>query len=332
MMLRCLGPSIAFALPALLWSGPALAQDTVVAEALFNQGLAQLDSGDFASACPKLQESYRLDPKPGALFALADCNARWGKVASAVAHYQDYLGMVMRLSAPQQARHRDRVAKARAEIAAIKPSVPELELVLPNAAPPGTVVKRDGVELGPAALGTSLPVDPGRHEITTQAPGGKVVSTWVEIALRDKKTLVLVVAPPPAPPAAPARSASPPAYSQPGSSGAWTTAAWIAGGVGALGVLAGSVTGLLVFGKKDTIDANCTGLACNARGKSAADSAQDLALVSTVGMSIGALGAGTALCLVLLRPRASRPAEALGWQPQAVWGSHGAWIGASRSW
>jgi hypothetical protein len=49
--------------------------------------------------------------------------------------------------------------------------VPTLTLLLPANAPAGTTVTRNGETLGSAALGLPLPVDPGRYEIVTRAPG-----------------------------------------------------------------------------------------------------------------------------------------------------------------
>jgi hypothetical protein len=328
------------AVAAVLTAGNILAQDTVTAEALFNRAVQQMDAGKYAEACPALQESYRLDPKAGALFALADCNKHWGKVATAVAHYEDYIGLVMRLPAGQQGRHEDRIKIARDELATLRPSVPELTLVLAADAPKNTVVRRDGVELGAAVLGVGLPVDPGEHVITTQVAEGPVRTVRVTVALRDKKRVELGVDLPVRPAAQGSASASgalagPPAASsrQASSNGASTrTAAWIAGGIGAAGLLAGAVTGVMVFAKKGTISDNCDGPACNTQGKSAADSAQTLATVSTVCFGVGIAGAGTAIVLMLLQSGKPKESARRGWIPLVASDGSGAWLGTGTRW
>jgi hypothetical protein len=309
----------------LLVTGAVHAQDTAAAEALFDKGVAEMEAGRYAAGCPALEESHRLEPKPGTLYALADCDARWGKTASAVAHYQDYLGLVSLLSVDQQARHREREATARNEIARLKPSVPELTLVLPASAPKDTVVKRDGVVLRGASLGVSLPVDPGEHAVSTQAPGGVERVVRVSVAAGEKKRVELKVELPAASRSAPASSGPPLAPVQ-SPDRTWF---WAAAGVGAAGIVAGSVTGAMVLGKKGTVSDNCVGAACSAEGKSAADSGKSLATASTVCFGVGLAGAAAAVVLLVTEPKADAARAA--WRP--VVGADGAsgWVGARGS-
>jgi hypothetical protein len=67
----------------------ASAQPEASAEALFDRGLRDMQSGNYDKGCPALAESHRLDPRLGTLFTLAECEAQWGKTGSAVAHYRD---------------------------------------------------------------------------------------------------------------------------------------------------------------------------------------------------------------------------------------------------
>ncbi len=76
----------------LLSGGVAAAQDISAAKALFEKGVEDLQAGKLDTACPALAgESYRMDPRPGTLFTLADCFDRAGTPASATARYEDYL-------------------------------------------------------------------------------------------------------------------------------------------------------------------------------------------------------------------------------------------------
>ena len=53
--------------------GVSVARDAIMAEALFREGRALMDAGNYDSACPKLAESYSQDPATGTLLALALC-------------------------------------------------------------------------------------------------------------------------------------------------------------------------------------------------------------------------------------------------------------------
>ena len=139
----------------------ARADETGSAAALFQNGLQAMQATHYPEACPKLAESYWLDPRPGVLFTLAECEAKWGRVASALAHYDDYLRLYASMPAGLQAVQRERSDIAHHQRAALADRVPTLALVLPPSAPAGVVVRRGGVALGAPSIGVALPVDPG---------------------------------------------------------------------------------------------------------------------------------------------------------------------------
>ena len=327
-----------------LWGSAALAQDAATAGALFDKGVSDMQAGRFDTGCPALEESQQLDPHPGTLFTLAECQAKWGKVASAVTHYQDYLGVVSRLLASQRARHRDRESTASAQLAKLKPLVPTLTLVLPANAPPGTTVTRNGVVLQAAALKLALPVDPGEYQIVTRAPEGEDYSITVSIALRENKSVALQVraksSPPKrglAEPSAHSDSAAEESHPAPttDSAGSSKGAAYVAGGIGIAGIVVGSVTGIMVLSKKTSVNSDCPDHACNSSDKlDAANGAKRLALVSNVGFAVGIAGLATGAVLLLSGHRAQQTglATVRRWEPLLAGTPGGAWAGLVRRW
>ncbi|WP_438014450.1 hypothetical protein WMF18_26525 [Sorangium sp. So ce315] len=315
-------------LGSLSLAAPARAQDVAAAEELFNRGLADMEAGRYETGCKALAESEQLDPQPGTLFTLAMCEARWGRIATAVTHLGNYLAWVDRMTPALRARQGERPNAARTERDRLSPRVPRLALSLPPGAPAGTVVTRDGNRLGAAALGVALPVDPGEHRVSTQAPGGPVWEQRVTIAEGETKTLTLEIkeAPAPAPtpvPAPPSRDPAPqaptpmpPAAPEPAPPPAGRrTAMYVAGGVGAAGVVVGGLMGALVLGKKSIVDQHCGSAigagdekACDATGVDAAKSGNTMALVSTIGFGVGLAGLGAAAVLYLTEPKAAGPA------------------------
>ena len=286
------------------------AQDLAAAEALFNKGLADMEAGRFDIACPAIGESYRLDPRGGTLFTLAECEAKAGKIATAVARYEDYLQFFSRLEPKKQKQQLGREKIAIEQKQALSQDVPLLTLVLPPNAPADTHVLRDGVELARPALGIALPVDPGEHVIVVQIPGQPPSEQRFAIAKREKKTIPIdiklqpkkVEPPPPEPPKKGEPELPPPT----GPSGR-RIGAYVLGGVGVAGIVVGAVTGGLVFAKKGTITSNCDGAECSQTGLDAVDSAKGLGTISTITFIAGAASLGTAAVLFFTEPKKTPP-------------------------
>jgi Tetratricopeptide repeat len=322
-------------LALLLFAAPLRAQDEAAADALFKQGLSQMQAGKFTAACPAFAESQRLDPQPGTLFTLAECEAKAGKVASAATHYDDYLSLYSRMTADEKRRQRgrDKVAeKTRAEIA---PKVPKLTLRLPKDAPSGVVVERDGVTLGGAALGIPLPADPGEHVIRIML-GANSKEQRVTLAVGENREIELEL-PQADAPDAPESPATSPATQSPAADhgtggGGGKTLAWVAGGIGVAGLAVGGVTGAMVFGKKGTIKDHCDGTVCDQTGKDAADSAKTLGLVSTIGFGVGIVGIGTAAVLLLTGGSSSSPGKDAKSAPVVRGDARGAFVGWEGVW
>jgi len=275
----------------------AQTRDATTAEALFNEGRQAAKSGDFARACPKFRESNRLDPAPGTVLNLADCEEHLGHVATAWTLFREVTQRV------PESDERHALALGRAK--ALEPRLPKLTVVLAPGAPSGTRVRRDGVELGAAALDTALPVDPGEHTLSVEAPGRATSTRRVSIAEGQSERVVVKVG-------GPASSAGAGASVAPDSKRTW---GWALAGVGALGVATGTVTGLMVLGEKRKVDDNCDAeKRCNSSGMNAVDRGRTLGTVSGAGFIVGglALAGGTFL---LLSSKEKQPSTALGVGP-----------------
>lgn len=297
----------------------AAAEDVAAAKALFSEGLEHMQAGNYEKGCPALRESYRLDPRIGTLFTLAECEARWGRIATAVAHYSNFLTQVAAMPQGQRIKQREREKIAREKKDELSPQVPELTLKLPADVPQGTVVKRNGVTLAAPSLGVALPVDPGEHVITTQAPGGEVTETKISIEEGQTLTVDLVVAPPPPGVEVPAGggagagagsgSGTDVGGGAPVDSGSGQRiAAFIVGGVGVAGLAVGGIMGGLALAKRGKLaDQGCFDQeTCNPGGTAADDLEQGklFGWVSTVGFGVGVAGLGVATVLLLTAPSA----------------------------
>jgi hypothetical protein len=274
------------------------AQPSATAEALFRNGLQEMEAGRYEAACPSIAESYRLDARPGTLFTLAECEAKAGRIASAVAHYGDYVAVFSRMPEDQRQRQRGREAIARQQMDSLRPNVPQMIVTLPKDAPVGTSVRMDSIELGAPSLGMSLPVDPGEHRLTVQVPGLQPRSTTVAIGVGE--TLRVELELPEAPPVEPPRPEPPPATASSvrterdeGSRGtsdqgeSRRVVAYVLGGLALEGLAVGTVTGILAWQKKGAVERECPDAYCSADGMDAADAGTTYATVSTVSFGIG---------------------------------------------
>jgi tetratricopeptide (TPR) repeat protein len=187
-MRRSQALALACQLSVLLFAGEAAADP---AEEFFERGVASMEQGRFEEACPKIESSYRLDPRPGTLFTLAECEAKRGRIATAVARYNDYLKMYASLPLEKQERQGTRERESRAAIAKLEPHVPRLLLDMPRGAPPGTVVKLDGAVVNGSSLGVAHATDPGGHLVTTLVPGGPVRVEHITMARGEQKRVPL---------------------------------------------------------------------------------------------------------------------------------------------
>lgn len=292
-------------------AAPAFAQDRSAAAALFDKGLSAMKAKDYATACPALAESQKLDPLPGTLFTLAECEANAGRSASAILHYNDFTALVATLPADAQRKQKPRMDRTKKQVEALEKTVPHLTLTMPKDAPKGATVKRDGKQVAEAIFGVKVAVDPGEHTISTEAPGRATKEQKVSIAEGADQSITLTFSPPAAAattasaePAPTTTAADEPAASVDTSSSS-KTAAYVVLGVGAAFTIAGGVTGALAFQKKGEVDDNCRGNVCNAAGKSAGDSMKSLATISNIGFGVGVVGLAVGTVLLVRSPKKS---------------------------
>lgn len=308
----------ALAVPSLLLSLalPALAQASskVAAEALFEEGRRLMAANQPGDACPKFAESNRLDPAAGTLLNLGACYEAAGRHASAWATYKEAGSLAQTTGRPEL------VATAKKRADKLTPKL--IRLTVEALEQPGLVVKRDGAPVERAEIGVAIPVDPGEHVVTATAVGKKAFSAKVT-AKEEGSTLSVKIpmlevdpaaappavapsAPPPSAPSAPPASApsAPPASSEPGGS-TQRTVGWVAGGIGVVGLVAGSLFALSARSKyassKDLCRADDPNK-CSPAGVDERDAARSRGNVATALFAVGVIGVGAGAALVLTAP------------------------------
>jgi hypothetical protein len=287
---------------AAVLASPRLLAQEAAAEALFDSGRQAMAAGDFPKACQQFRESRRLDPAVGTDFNLADCEEKRGQLATA---WQLFRAVEQRLPSSDE---RQVIARDRAR--ALEGRVPKLTLHLGAAAPRDATIRDGNVALGAASFDVALPMDPGPHELVVSAPGYEPKSFPITLAEAEIRTVEVT---PGARASASAGSsgetlpASPASVAGAESKGSGTrTLGFVLGGVGVAGLAVGGVSGLMVLGKKKTVDAHCDDRkVCSQTGTDAASAGHTLQIISNVGWVVGVVGVGVGAYFVLSGPSGS---------------------------
>ncbi|HEX4336223.1 MAG TPA: hypothetical protein VH062_09940 [Polyangiaceae bacterium] len=296
---------------------PALAQsasDSATAQALFDQARTLIAQGKAAEACPKLEESQRLDPGSGTLLNLARCYEQSGRLASAWTKYLETA------SAAKSSGNADRESVARQQAEALRPRLSTLTI---DVAPedkdiPGLEVTRDGAVVGAAQWGLAIPADDGDHKIAARAPGH---APWEAVAtVKGEGTASTATVPPLGAAPSSAGIAAPAATGgeadnagNGGGLGTQRIAAIAAAGAGVVGLGIGTAFGVISMSDHDTATKYCKGSVCtDQRGVNAGNDAHSAGNVATIAFVVGAVGVAAGVTLWFTAPHPSSAATSVG--------------------
>ncbi|MCC6557382.1 MAG: hypothetical protein IT372_30900 [Polyangiaceae bacterium] len=270
--------------------GPLAARaEGSAAEALFLEGRAALENGDYETACRKFQASLDVSGAIGPLLNLADCEEKRGRLATALSLWQK--GAARLADKPKDERRK--VVQERIEV--LEERAPTISLSLAPGAPPGTRVRVDGAEV--ADLSRPIPLDPGDHEVIASAKGREDDRATVTLFPGNHRTLAIA----PGRPiggdlVAPVRGGS-----GGGGGGGLRTAGFIAGGVGIAGLAAFGVTGGLMLAKKSVVDDHCdASRRCDQEGADAAEAGRTLGIVNGIALGVGLAGVALGTTLIVI--------------------------------
>jgi hypothetical protein len=148
--------------------------DEEKARVLFKEGRSLASDGHYDQACPKFEESLKLDAGIGTQFNLADCWEHVGRMKSAQAMFTRAAG------AAHEKGQDDREKVLRDRAAALDGKVPKLGIEAQEVAD-GLEVLVDSEIVDRTNWATGVRVDPGRHAIEARAPHKKSWSLRVDV-------------------------------------------------------------------------------------------------------------------------------------------------------
>ncbi len=300
-----IGLACAWLLCTSLSTGGAWAQtgaDKAAAEALFDQARTLADEGKYDQACDKFEASQQLDPALGTLLHLADCYEKANRLASAWATFEEAAS----LARTRGENERAQIASVRA--AALKPQLIQVMIKVPDNAPEGLEVRRNGRIIPEASYGVPVPVDEGTWTITASAPGHQSFEASVDVKsgspepyvvnipklAADPKPTTAAPAPEPAPsPPETTPPAEPRDVTSSDDGSGQRTLAYIIGGAGLASAIVSGVFTALAAGNNSDSEKLCEvgdPNECSAEGKRLRDDALTQASIATVTGIVGAVG------------------------------------------
>lgn len=239
----------------------------IEARALTRRALALEAQGRCAEAVPLFRRAYNLVPVPTLALFEGRCRERMRQLIEAEERYSVAAAFPPGVSSPPPLARA--VSEAKQRLVSVRPRIPRIIIEDRNA---HAAVWLDGQN----AHGSTLAVNPGRHEIAWGSPRK---SRRLELGEGERRRLTL-------------------------SEGTSTHdfATYAAFGVGLLGVGTGVAAAVLAANKKADADDGCLDKACTAKSADALDDYRTLRRVSTWSTVAGAVGLGVGGVLLVARP------------------------------
>jgi hypothetical protein len=262
----------------------------VLARDMMSRGDAALDARRFEDALVQFKAAHDLMNVPTTGVAVVHALNGLRRLREA---YE-----VARRTALTIPTEREPEAYARARVKAarmvrdLEDRIPTLAVVIQGPRETVARVRVDGSELTAEAVARGVPLDPGKHDVIVAAPGYRTARRFVELQERDRKTEAFTLDP--------LQGSSAPADTSPKERVGGPSSYVYAGfGVGAAGLVVGSVTGILSMTKASDVLDQCSGNRCPVSTKDDVDSSKSLATVSNISFGVGIVGIGVGVAALL---------------------------------
>jgi hypothetical protein len=301
-----------FALALLGLARPVFADGAETeADRLFNDAVRAHEAGQTEKACALFEASYRAREGTGTLLNLAACHEKRREPWKA---YNEFSLAATRAAMAGQS---ERVGTARGRATELEKEVVRVQLT--GALDWVQQVVVDGAV--PPWIGVSakdpFAVAPGKRVVLTISGNRRSITRDVEGKPGEYR--IVDIAPGAGEPASAPVAGGAPEGAPTGEGGRSTTLPLVLLGLGATGIVVGSVTGIMALGKGDEYNAEAKGAGCTEQNRTCPSdaaaaavnnggtrsSAQNLATVSTISFIIGGLAAAVGVTLLALPSKAS---------------------------
>jgi hypothetical protein len=302
--LCCLLGAVTVGPPAFAQPSP---EDIDRARRLFQRALELEQAQDYGKALDLFREVGSVKLTPQVRFHIATCEENLGKLVTALGGYKlalegaDTVGPAFR-------------TEVETKITNISAIIPKLTIKRGKGAEAATI-SLDGSELGPKAVGSEIPVDPGPHTITATAPGHQDYMDTVTVAEKESKAITVTMKKAAAPGeptpggVAPGGGDTGVTYKKPS-----RTVPYVVGAAGGAFLIGGGAFALMQMSLVSKIEKACKpGTPDDCQGarttaeqtqvNSDRDTAKTYQIISIVGAGVGVAAIGTAVVLIFTEPK-----------------------------
>ncbi|MEZ4437446.1 MAG: hypothetical protein R3B72_00025 [Polyangiaceae bacterium] len=302
-------PLLGLSLGLCLVAGPVRAEDDPdlavkeTARQLFVAGDAAFQAGNYEEALKNFAAADEYMGLPTTGLERARTLAKLGRLLEAT----DRLQKITRGTPAPDENEVQRTARREAEtlLEEVRPIIPSLKVVV-RGVRPGVDVQLvvDGIEVPPSAQAFPHRVDPGHHDVSVAAAGYQTEKASADLDEGDNQEIVIDMRAlaPDEPALDPWAASQSPAEADDGGSVAGAVLLWTGYGVGAVGVVVGTITGVMSILKTKDLEKRCDGIQCPDDVLAERDDALPIAHVSTASFVVGGAGivVGTIGLLLML--------------------------------
>ena len=270
------------------------AENTAAARTLGIDGVQLADAGKCPEAIEKLTRAEALHHAPTILGRLGECQVNVGQVVEGTENLNSVVREQLAPNAPKV--FHDAQERAQKVLTSAMPKIAHLTIRI-TPADVNASVAIAGKPVPAALIGAERPTDPGTLQVTATAAGYKPASASVTLAEGGRQDITLLMEKDPNAVSAPPLGTTPALVATdatPATAGHRSNApAYVALGIGAAGVVVGSITGALAFSKAS----DCPNKVCPTQDK--LDGAKSMATISTVTFGVGLAGVAVGTILLL---------------------------------
>ena len=286
--------------------GSATPMQREQAQSKFSKGKELFAQKKYAEALPEFQGSLEIVASPNARLYVARCYRELGKLVAAYVEFGRTEVEAKEL-APQDSRYVKTGDSAATERKDIEPKLGFVTVTVQNASD-ATTLKIGGEEVRRAGWNEPAPTMPGTSEVVVETPGKEPVKKSVTVAAGEK-TALTIDAGSGAGGGTPAPGEGDKSVAPSSSEGHdYRTYAYIAGGVGAAGLLTFGIFGAMASSRWSQVKDECGARPCPESKRDLVEGGQTQQRIANVGLVIGIVGLAAGVTLfVLSKPK--KPTE-----------------------